>query len=530
MKRRILCLVAACAGLAAGSLPAQPRLPERAEESRYVPPGGNDARLLAFISDLHLGLGRQADGRWHPWEDFRWPRALAGFLDELSRRGSERVDLVIVGDFLELWQAPPHVGCEGRSADLGCTLEEMEEITRTVVTAHPDALGALRQFSQKGENRLHVIPGNHDSTLLYERVWRLVANALGAESGRVALVRSGVWTSADGRTVAEHGHQIGSDVNRYENWPDIVKRVDGIDYVVRPWGERFVQRLFNAEETQYPIIDNLSPEAAGARYRMADRGLWRTAGDIARFLAFNLFETSLSQGRDFLGSGGAEGGEWSINAGRRLGADLFVNALDPGDPFRMQLLSDTADARSLRAELAALAADPDRLPDEEVKMLCDQIAVRKKRSAGAGTEIGLCTDGSLGSLAERALHSRARVMQRHIQGRQAQFPRMRVFIYGHTHQYERPWTVSPNGLVTVSVANTGAFQRVVDEAGFLRRLAGRTPQEGLRTMTPDDLPACYTAVLVAPDAAGRPAPTLVAWHMEENGAGTVTDPGDAVCR
>jgi hypothetical protein len=68
-------------------------------------------------------------------------------------------------------------------------------------------------------------------------------------------VSSGIWTSNDGRIIAEHGHQIGSDVNRYESWPEIVQRVDGIDYVIRPWGERFVQQLFNAEEARYPITD-----------------------------------------------------------------------------------------------------------------------------------------------------------------------------------------------------------------------------------------------------------------------------------
>src|SRR5207253_2977251 len=72
--------------------------------SSFVPPPVSATpRPTAFISDLHLGLGKQPDGRWWPKKDFRWTNALFGFLDELSKWGEDRVDLVIVGDFLELW-------------------------------------------------------------------------------------------------------------------------------------------------------------------------------------------------------------------------------------------------------------------------------------------------------------------------------------------------------------------------------------------------------------------------------------------
>jgi UDP-2,3-diacylglucosamine pyrophosphatase LpxH len=500
-----------------------PSGPALATEGNYSA-AQKEPRYLAFISDFHAGLGKQPDGRWQPTEDFRWPRALAGFLAELSRWGGDTVDLVIVGDFLELWQPPAHIKCEGRSAELGCTLDEMEEITRLVVAAHPTLFVALRDFSRRGDNRVHLIPGNHESTLLYEKVWGPVAAALGADSGRINLVRSGIWSSNDGRIVAEHGHQIGADVNRYATWPDIVQRVDGIDYVARPWGERFVQRLFNAEEVHYPIIDNLSPEAAGARYRMADRGLWGSAGDVARFLSFNLFETSLSQTLALLGPTERGRVQWSVRAGRRLGANLFMDALAPSDPFAIELRADTPEALAVRSELAAMAADADRLGDDEVRMLCDQIAIRKKTA--------VCIEGTLGATAQSTLYSKEQVMQRHFRERLAQFPRMRTFIYGHTHQYEKRWPVRVRDSTLVSVMNTGAFQRLVGDAGFLKRLRGRSPQEGLRTMSPEDLAPCYTAVLVEPADAGRIAtPRLIAWHMDEDdGPGTVIDPADARCQ
>jgi hypothetical protein len=68
-------------------------------------PGSDvSGRFLAVISDHHMGLGRNAAGAWSPTEDFRWPKALKGFLDSLSQRGNHAVDLVVAGDLFELWQ------------------------------------------------------------------------------------------------------------------------------------------------------------------------------------------------------------------------------------------------------------------------------------------------------------------------------------------------------------------------------------------------------------------------------------------
>jgi UDP-2,3-diacylglucosamine pyrophosphatase LpxH len=506
-----------------GDLVSEAQEPSNRNETALVadvpyrpPPIG--PRYMAFISDLHFGIGRGRDGNWHPTEDFRWPRALEGFLKIISEEGQDRVDLVIVGDLLELWQPPPEITCSGVSADLGCTLDEMEALSRLVVAAHADALSSLRLFAERGENRLHIIPGNHDSTIRYKQVWKPVGNALHAESGRINLVASGIWSSRDDRTVAEHGHQIGVDVNRYETWPDILRQRDGINYVIRPWGELFVQKLFNEQEGTYPIIDNLSPETAGARYRAADRGLWGSTTDVARMLAFNLWETSPKQRVIMLGEDSSRKREWSTRVARNMGADLFLNALSPDDPFNKQISTGDADANAVKAELSGLARDPTRVPDEMVLHLCDLIADNKQK---------LCLDAQLGSLAQHALVSKDKVLARHLRARQRQFKGMRVFIYGHTHQYEDPRKVELNDLLKVTVANTGAFQRLLDEPGFLRRLNGMTPQEGLRTLRLEQLPPCYTAIIVPTDGA---EPQVRAWYMPEDGGGVFVPPNAAICR
>lgn len=525
MKRlRALRLIAVLAGLST----LTPTLPVAADDTPavasvfYKAPEARP-RNTVLISDLHFGIGKTADGGWDATEDFRWPKALEGFLNRISEDGQHKVDLVIVGDFLELWQPPADIPCKGVGADIGCSIDEMAMLVGKVVDAHSADLAFLRRFAERGDNRLHIIVGNHDSTLRFASVWKPLGDALNAASGRINVLTDGIWVSTDGRIVAEHGNQIGQDVNRYDTWPMISRRVEGRDYIVRPWGELFVQQLFNSQERTYSIIDNLSPETAGARYRAADRGLWGSAADIARMLQFNLLETSLKQKSVLLGKPPTGNVNWDIAIGRRMGASLFLYALPASDPLRQELVKDDADAAAVMAELAALAEDSVRLPDAEVHQLCDMIA--------ASDPDHVCWDKQLGSLAQHFLQSKSKVMAKHLAARQATHKSMRVFVYGHTHQFEDPWSVDLDGLATISIANTGAFQRLLDEPGFLKRLDGRTPQEALRTMMLDELPACYSAVIVEAVPEGSvPVAKLTAWFMPEDATGELVSPDEARCR
>lgn len=489
-------------------------------------------RFLAVISDHHMGLGRNAAGAWSPTEDFRWPKALKGFLDSLSQRGSHAVDLVVAGDLFELWQPPKHIKCAGASADLGCTVEEMVMISDIVARAHAPELALLADFAERGENRVHLIPGNHDAALLLEPVWQKFAVPLRAAKGRVLLVRSGIWISADGYVVVEHGHQIGADVNKYAGWPDLsqlVRSEGGQTYVVRPWGERFVQLVFNDQEARYPIIDNLSPESAGVRYRMADRGLWRSLSDLARFIAFNVFETSAAQKTGLLGPPPANEPEekrWDLPYARAAGHQLFAKALPPNDPFRAELLADNEHAAALRKEFDRLVADEKELSDGELRGLCDLAAAT---SEGAWA---LCRPAVLGALAEATVVPLRWKLREHLKQRIDEFKRMRVFIYGHTHAMQAPWRLEVDSISAVVVANSGAFQRLIDDDGFMARVNAKkwSAAEGLRRLKPEDLPPCYGVILV-PYEGARPVPGAQMWWMPEDGiAGEFVPPRDQRCR
>jgi UDP-2,3-diacylglucosamine pyrophosphatase LpxH len=510
-----------------GVTPAAPAAP-------FVPPpASTPPRMMVFISDLHFGLGKRPDGRWSPKEDFRWPDALKGFLNEMGRRGNDRVDLVIVGDFLELWQPQDGIACDASGgADLGCTVPEMVSIARTVISAHQSDLALLRDFAKRGENRLYIIPGNHDAALVLPEVWNLLAAPLDEPAGRVALVTSGLWRSPDGRIVAEHGHQVGNDVNRYDRWPAITRAQNGITYLERPWGERFVQQLFNAQEEEYEIVDNIAPESVGVKYRIADRGYVRTAADMAKFIAFNLFETSLAQKDASLGVPNADGkpgdpndpDRWDLALARQeIGYRLFLEALAKDDPLRAEIEGRDAVSEALRTELAALARDDKRLTDDEVRALCDHLARRDAPQK--------CAIGTAGALLESILVPRPHVVGTHVEDHLREDNRLSIFIYGHTHALEVGWPLKVRSGSEVTVHNTGAFQRTVDEAGFLARVAEKNlaPSEALRNIKLEDLPPCYSAVLVEYSSSGVAKSKTWRWHQPEGGSGTLVEPGNNRC-
>lgn len=489
---------------------------------------GNGTRAIALISDLHFGVGKQADNTWDPTEDFRWSDALQGFLDALSTCGNNQVDLVIAGDLLELWQPTDIVACkQSQGSDYGCTPNEMKQIAEVVVAAHQVDLAKLGMFAMKGTNRLIVIPGNHDAALLLDDIWSLVKSKINVEDPtRLIRVGKRVWVSNDGSVVAEHGHQIGTEVNSYSDWPTITATKNETSYVVRPWGEQFVQKLYNYIERNFPIIDNLVPESAGLRYYRENRGYVGSAKDFARFLKFNLLETSLSQKVKFLG--GSESAtdkpQWDLPKARALGYRLFADSLPVNDPTRHSLLMDQQQEwDDLRGQLTALANDARELPDNEVRALCDQIAIR---ASNAKESVSSCEKRKLGYLLESTLVPKDWILTSHLTQRwdEEKIKGVKYFIYGHTHIPEFDWRVKVKGIRSVEILNTGAFQRLIDETTFIEKTKGKEAADALGSLHLEDLPACYASVLVGYND-GKPNAQLKYWYQEE---GKPTKPGKFV--
>src|SRR5271167_4648290 len=170
-----------------------------------VTPPGSD-RLRIFISDTHFGVGK-VNGQWHNFEDARWAPEFAEFLDKMNQMGKGKADLIFNGDTFELWQSLEPNDCTvSANKNLGCTQEGALKRLRRVIQFHQAELDAIGTFATSGDNRVVIVPGNHDAALLYEGVANAVLKAIKAPADRVGVAFEGYWLSPDSLIYAEHGH------------------------------------------------------------------------------------------------------------------------------------------------------------------------------------------------------------------------------------------------------------------------------------------------------------------------------------
>jgi UDP-2,3-diacylglucosamine pyrophosphatase LpxH len=252
------------------------------------------ARTVVVISDLHFGIGGTPEGQWDHYEDFRWGTELDEFLTRIDQEGNGATDLVINGDAFELWQSRTG-DCRSRDADKGCGEEEALDRVRRINHAHLRELRRLGQFATTGQNRVVFVPGNHDAALMFPSVAAEVAAATGAPIDRLYVSAPGYWISRDHRVYADHGHQIGIDPNKYSSWPAPFRMYGERPYLLRPWGEQFMQAFYNAYEDRYPIIDNVTSEGDAVGFALLREGELGLIRALDSFIAFSLLKTSWKQ-------------------------------------------------------------------------------------------------------------------------------------------------------------------------------------------------------------------------------------------
>src|SRR4029453_13584130 len=183
------------------------------------------------------------------------------------------------------------------------------------------------------------------------------------------------------------------------------------------------------------------PLSEGVDLYMKQRGITGTPGDFARFLRFNLFETSIRQ-KVALGGPEDAGGRPDVSKGRRLGHKLFANALPDADTFRDALQHDTSDEwNAIRKTVTELTANPEQLSDAEVLTLCDAIAARRKESNAARENCA----GTAGASVVQGVIPIDHVIARHLESLKPESLAAQFFVYGHTHASNFNWAVKWGG-------------------------------------------------------------------------------------
>jgi UDP-2,3-diacylglucosamine pyrophosphatase LpxH len=237
---------------------------------------------IIVISDLHIGAGDTDDC------DAELEKSLIGFLSELSSQDST-VELVINGDFLDFAQAAPWEGKALESvSETGIALCFTEDQScaklEAIVKAHKPIFAALRDFVlARPDNRLVILPGNHDADFFWERVRSLFLDAVcdGHLSARqkIHFHLEQVYRPPQCTTAwIEHGNQY-DPINSFHvkeidihtgqlgepklYWsadnPPIFKDVNGVKRLYECIGTRFLIKYINSLDADYPFVDNVKP-------------------------------------------------------------------------------------------------------------------------------------------------------------------------------------------------------------------------------------------------------------------------------
>ena len=497
---------------------------------------GDPPRRVVVLGDMHLGEGRGADGAWSPYEDFRWADDLRGFLAVLSDDGLP-TDLVLNGDTFDLLQSGDGA-CAYDDPTLGCSETEALARLDRVLAAHRQETADLAAFAAAGDNRLVLVPGDHDAALLFPSVGQRAVEAFAAASGRVSVAGDGYWRSADGLIHAEHGHQLDHRADRFESWPAPFATRSGRRYLTRPWGHSVVQALYDRYEPRFPIVDNLAEDGAGVREALAAAGVDDAGAAAPDLLRFLLFRMSWQQFRMDLDRGDVEPPVWDLGEVREAGPRFLVDSLADDDRFK-PLAATALDAGRLTALMEALG-------DDELAAICDhRAALRRARRRferiltqldPTGPPVVECprTPETAAPRFEYFWGSRDRVFGRHLE--QMTDPRpVAVLVHGHTHladyrqgnftRVEAGLTYvvdgfSPvRGAATPVVINGGAWQRTVSprQLDEHRRRSGVSEAELLESMRPEQLPPCYGFVQIDPYTDQPDPPVVRYWREARDG-------------
>jgi len=490
-------------------------------------------RQIIVISDLHMGVGKDVAAKgWDNTEDFRWPLQFGRFLEKIDRDGNGSTDLIIAGDLFELWQSREKDCQVGREEDFGCTEDESLDRLNRVIVAHKSELAALGVFARNKNNRLIILPGNHDAALLFPKVRDAAFRAIGG-GAKVVFIPNGYWLSEDGFIYVEHGHQIGREVNKWKNWPTPFLEKEGKRYLQRPWGEKFVQDYYNRFEIDYPIIDNFTDERVSIKYARAAEGSGKTVQDVIGFLKFYFFQVSWEQLTASLGKE-KEGfpPEWDNNAIRSQGPGFLAESLPSDHPLASVVREPAGDRE--KEQLAELFKS---LTDDEINTICNQRAfiLAKNKEDKVAATVTSCprTAGSLGAVMQSITKTNKKVLGDHMEKDLCPVlpgcmkNPFRVFIYGHTHLRIHPGRLSlSNGNWKPTFVNSGAWQRVAtpDQVKVIRERKSLPKADVLTGLFPEDLPACYTYLLIKPyETKEELVPILRYWEGEEGKEGVTKE-------
>lgn len=435
------------------------------------PVGAADISRKVIISDLHLGSGPTLGDKPNKLEDFPFDEQFREFLQGLQ---DEPTELVIAGDFIDFWQVMPQLNLKGGRAS-GSTVNDSMLKVRAVIAAHQRVFKSLGDFaSYFPDNRIVIIPGNHDVDLSWPDVQQEVRRATGIkETDKLVFVLGGY---RDNQVWIEHGHQHDT-LNRFRDVSRPWSRKNGERRLDINWGTEFVHEFFNKIEERWEFLDNLVPTIPDAVWLALRREprLAREIPNLFRFMAHAKRTRSalVALGREVLLEG--EGS----SAPPRDARSVFREFKGIPDPF----ISYAKEAYE-RDEGFREALDQQfrQLSEDERRALGIPITFREQPTTTLDV-------AGLDPYVEAAKRAKAR-------------ERVKIVVFGHTHEA----TVYPLNTQAPVYLNSGCWIQTLPVAR-----AQTVDWNELKLDNHSVFPVCFSWVLIVYNEAGEPQAMQRSW-------------------
>jgi hypothetical protein len=335
---------------------------------------------------------------------------------------------------------------------------------------------AAWQFAPAMTNRWVIVPGNHDAALLFDSPAARVIKAIAAPVGRVAVDKRGYWTRPT-VIIAEHGQQIGRGAQPLQQ---SAGRFAGA--AISPSSvpkEQFVQMFYTSLEIKYPILTisgatPTSPVCARARRTFGARNI--STPSVFADVSMRQFAADL---------GRRQSPEYDVAAIRMQGSRFLLESLEADDPVR--------EAAQSQIEKGEVVEGIEVMSDDEIAGIC---IARERRQASP------CPKASLGARAQALYTTRDQIFVKHAdEARERTGRDFDRLVYSHPHAALpaiRPSAKLPRRWTPLFI-NSGAWQRVVTplQMRAMQKARGLGDMDVLE-LKPEDLPACYSVVIVPP--------------------------------
>lgn len=377
-----------------------------------------------LISDLHLGPGKNAQGQYLAMEDFRFEGAFASFLKSVGEDG--RTDLIIAGDMIDFWQINPEL--DHQDTPYNGPVEEVSlSRFQRAAAQHREVFQSLASFLAQGSNRVIIVPGNHDAELVFPKVQAEFAKTIGIPWGeKLKFAANGVYEDAGVRV--EHGQRYDPLNDTGDQW--IFTDPAGTKRVASSWGSLFVKGFFNRVEARLPFVDNLYPEMETVKWAMQNEPLQDfLLPGLGGWAALLIQDNQLKKRAAAM-----------IETAR---ASVFLNQQTIVDTSMTAVTSQLPEKDPTAQKLKELASDP-KYADDRKRFIDEVLAATKTEVARPLPSKSEGFSDMYGAYAFDLLSAN---------------PVLRVVVFGHTHEKDRPIDAFTIGDRQGWYVNTGCWQR-----------------------------------------------------------------------